>query len=209
MTTNTHQHLNIVKDSPDFGERGMLFMADISGFTKFVRDTDFEFGKNVIQELLSSILEGNTLNMEVLEIEGDAVLFYRFGTPPSVYEIVDQFKKMSSLFYHKLNQFDTAETIELSLKFMVHYGKLGRYQVGTFTKLYGQSVIEIHRLLKNSIDSNHYLLMTDEYLKATNNVSKNCMEEFKVCEMYTDVGMICYTYIPYHLTTTINTAAMA
>lgn len=209
MTLNTHQREQIVTENRDVADAGLLFMADISGFTRFVKATDFEFGKQVIRELLSAILDGNILDMQVSEIEGDAVLFYRIGIPPSIEEVVAQFKRMSTLFYNQLNTFDarSGKPIELSLKFIVHYGKFAPYSVGGFNKLYGQSVIEIHRLLKNSINSDHYLLLTDNYLNVSGNFRKNCMEEFKVCEMYGDLGLICYTYIPYNLTPTVTSAA--
>lgn len=204
MTLNQDKRVETLKNNADFADSGLLFMADISGFTRFVAETEFEFGKKVIQELLLSVLEGDVLDMRASEIEGDAVLFYKLGMPPAVKEIVEQFKRMSTLFYDKLNEFRTQsdKPIELSLKFIVHYGKLSPYSIGGFNKLYGQSVIEIHRLLKNSIDSNHYLLMTEDYLQASNDLRQNCLADFKVCEMYSDIGLMCYTYIPYSLTST-------
>src|SRR5687768_10800523 len=45
------------------------------------------------------------------------------------------------------------------LKVIIHYGSVSIFQIGQFTKLYGTSIIEAHRLLKNSIGKKHYLLV--------------------------------------------------
>jgi len=182
---------------------GVIIIADISGFTKFVTKTDFFVGRYIIQELLSTIIETNKLEFNVSEIEGDAVLFYRFGIPPSLNSIINQFEDMSLAFHQKLEQINKTmdAAIELSLKLIAHYGEIAEYSINKFTKLYGRPVIEAHCLLKNEIQSEQYLLITDELKMAAKNAyTENYslkLDEFKRCDFYKDLRNISYSYIPY------------
>jgi len=53
----------------------------------------------------------------------------------------------------------------LGLKIILHYGKeIGLVPVGTNIKLMGEDVIIVHRLLKNDIPLDEYILISDELL---------------------------------------------
>jgi hypothetical protein len=58
---------------------GLLFIPDISGFTKFVNETEIEHSRYIIEELLENIINSNQIVLTNYEIEGYAVLFYRIG----------------------------------------------------------------------------------------------------------------------------------
>jgi Protein of unknown function (DUF2652) len=53
----------------------------------------------------------------------------------------------------------------LKLKFVVHHGKFSRQRLGNVEQLHGTDVIVAHRLLKNSVPSKEYLLVTDAVLE--------------------------------------------
>lgn len=150
---------------------GLILIADISGFTKFVQETDVVLGSKITQMLLSSIMNSNMLNLKVSEIEGDAILFYKYGQLPTICSILRQYEVMLDNFNSKLrkikSQFQTQ--LELSLKVIVHVGKMTQYSIGKFKKLYGESVIEAHRLLKNPITSKSYVLLTNHLIKTVDN----------------------------------------
>ena len=57
-------------------DKGLLFIPDISGFTKFVNETEIEHSRIIIEELLENIINSNKMGLHVSEVEGDAVLFY-------------------------------------------------------------------------------------------------------------------------------------
>lgn len=57
----------------------LLYMPDISGFTQFVTSTEIDHAQGIIQELLEVLIDSNQLGLEVGEVEGDAVFFYRLG----------------------------------------------------------------------------------------------------------------------------------
>ena len=44
---------------------------------------------------------------------------------------------------------------------MVHQGEVSVEQIDRFEKLFGLDVIVVHRMLKNTVPSNEYLMMTD------------------------------------------------
>lgn len=183
---------------------GMLLIADISGYTGFVHNTDLTTGSNITSELLSSIIEQNILDMNIAEIEGDAVFFYKYGAPPSVSQILDQYERMLDAFLESLNDLCYILDVELdlSLKLIVHYGPMSEFRVGSFNNLYGQVVIEAHRLLKNSIPSNSYVLLTDELLDASVNDVElhtlyNEIRTGNLCEVYGGLRNMCFTYFDY------------
>src|SRR5688572_23262263 len=82
-----------------------LFMPDISGFTQFINDKQIQHNHRIVAELLEIMIESNRLNLEVNEIEGDAILFYRLGQPPTVEEIVEQSKSMYAAFHRHLKKY--------------------------------------------------------------------------------------------------------
>jgi hypothetical protein len=47
------------------------------------------------------------------------------------------------------------------LKIVAHPGEAFFYQINQFNELSGKDVILIHRLLKNSVSEDEYILMTD------------------------------------------------
>jgi hypothetical protein len=176
---------------------GSLLIPDISGFTKFVHDTDIGTGKYVISRLLTVLLDCNILGLKVSEIEGDAILFYKLGKRLSSEEVLIQFSIMQHRFSAELSKLsrETGIELKLSLKMIAHYGPLTEYQVGRFTKLYGTSVIEVHRLLKNSIASDEYLIITDNLLNSEPLLDDRIGFANRICETYNHLESICFTWL--------------
>jgi hypothetical protein len=179
--------------------RGTIFIVDISGYSKFVAETENEAGSLIVCALLESIIDANHLSFNISEIEGDAILFYRHGPAFPVKEILTQFEVMLQAFRNKLETFKDSfpQTTALSIKLVVHYGVIGRFAVGSYSKLFGQAVVEAHRLLKNSIATHTYALITKDYFneQGQSDFTPHA-EATEVCELY-DVGRLCYTYFAY------------
>jgi hypothetical protein len=149
---------------------GLLFIPDISGFTQFVEKTEIEHSQFIIQKLLETLINSNQLELQVSEIEGDAILFYKFGNPPGSKVIYDQVEKMFCDFHHLLRSISVhrlcqcgacRESEKLSLKIITHQGEFTTYNVKEFSKLIGKDVIRVHQLLKNDIPQHEYWLVTD------------------------------------------------
>jgi hypothetical protein len=150
--------------------QGLLFIPDISGFTRFVNSIEIEHSRMIIQELLEVIVGANKIGLEISEIEGDAVLFYKYGDSPDLKEIYNQVETMFRDFHRSLMSYDYRKfcqctacqsAIELSLKVITHYGEFTDYQVQQFKKLIGKDIIVAHQLLKNDIDQHEYWLVTN------------------------------------------------
>lgn len=147
---------------------GIVIIPDISGFTEFVSTICLEAGRYITYELLSTLIECNNLDMQISEIEGDAILFYKFGDPPLLSKILNQYEIMLKAFTKKLHQIEeiVGHKLGLSLKLIAHYGDFSEYNIGGFKKLYGQTIVQSHKLLKNLIKSNTYVLLTNEMRSA-------------------------------------------
>lgn len=178
--------------------KGTIFIVDISGYTKFVRETESSKGAWAISQLLEVILSANKLGFQISEIEGDAILFYLYGKPYKVKTLLEQFGMMLLAFNEKLEEIRlVSDNInQLSIKAVAHYGEITEYQIYNFSKLYGEILIEAHRLLKNHIHLDTYMLITDNYLKEFRNHELPLFSGVQQCEKY-DLGKLCYTYFPY------------
>jgi len=155
-------------------EPTLLCMPDISGFTRFMGEIDFELSSKVIPTLLNNIIYSNEVGLKVSEIEGDAVLFYRNGKLPSLKILIDQCKYFYTEFYHQMdilrnknNELPGAKRIPvlLGLKIILHFGEeVGLVPIGKNVKLIGEDVIVAHKLLKNKIPINEYVLVSEGLL---------------------------------------------
>ena len=150
--------------------RGLLFIPDISGFTRFVNETEISHSRLIIQELLELLINANEIGLEVSEIEGDAILFYKFGEPPELAQIYRQVEHMFIAFHEQLVAYEyrrfcqcqaCMSAIQLTLKVVTHYGEFTDYNVKNFQKLIGRDVIVAHQLLKNNISEHEYWLVTE------------------------------------------------
>lgn len=149
--------------------KSLLFIPDISGFTNFIQSTEAEHSQHVIAELLEILIASNTLNLQLAEIEGDALFFYKKDSIPSQEQLLAQVETMFTAFYNHLKMLEKnricpcsacAMAPQLELKIIAHCGVLQSLNVQGKKKPFGQAVIEVHRLLKNNIDSHNYLLVS-------------------------------------------------
>jgi hypothetical protein len=154
--------------------RGLLFIPDISGFTRFVNEVEIEHSRFIIQQLLEVLINSNEAGLEISEIEGDAILFYKFGEPQKLESLYKQVEKMFRAFHQYLITYDNRKicqckacisAIDLSLKVITHYGEFTPLSVQKFNKLIGKDVIVAHQLLKNDIEQHEYWLVTKEVLQ--------------------------------------------
>ncbi|AZA84493.1 DUF2652 domain-containing protein [Chryseobacterium lactis] len=149
-------------------QEGVILIPDFSGFTEFVFNTKLYTGEYIVRELLSTLIDMNDRYFEISEIEGDAILFYRYDEQPSYQNISGILKKMRNAFNKKIEELSKSlsTTIDLSLKFIVHYGTFSQYNIGNFRKLYGKTIVEAHQLLKNGLaEQPSYALYTNSFLE--------------------------------------------
>ncbi len=182
----------------------MLFIPDISGFTQFVNQTEVRHGQHIISELLELLIDANSMGMELAEIEGDALLFYKKNQLPSFSSIAEQARNMFLGFHSHLKKYQTRRICEcgacrsageLSLKFIVHSGPIEFIKVKDRLKPYGPAVILAHKLLKNDIDDSEYLLLTEPVLDHGNTQNRLAWLKLEHKQShYEDIGLVGYHY---------------
>ena len=184
--------------------KGLLFIPDISGFTRFVTDMEIEHSRHIIQELLEILIDSNQLGLEISEIEGDAILFYKFGESPELDAIYRQVENMFCSFHSHLLAYEhrrfcqckaCVSAVNLSLKVITHYGEFTGYTVKNFYKLIGKDVIVAHQLLKNDIEQHEYWLVTDSLLHNNNPGGYATWMKWDSSSKRTETGEI-----PFHYT---------
>jgi hypothetical protein len=159
--------------TPGQTQPALLFMPDISGFTQFVSETEILHSQHIVQELLEILIDSNHLNLQISEIEGDAIFFYRPGDKPHLKSLLEQVEKMFTRFHAHLKLYEhqricpcgaCKNAIDLSLKVIVHFGDVTGISIKDHKKLFGKDVIVLHRLLKNSLNRKEYVLFTENLI---------------------------------------------
>ena len=149
--------------------KGLLFIPDISGFTRFVNEVEIEHSRFIIQQLLEVLIRANDSDLKISEIEGDAILFYKFGEREELGTLYRQVEKMFRAFHQYLIAYDNRKicqckacisAVNLNLKVITHYGEFTPLSIQQFNKLIGKDVIVAHQLLKNDIPRHEYWLVT-------------------------------------------------
>lgn len=149
-------------------QSGHLVLADISGYTAFVADTELEHSREILNELLETLVRGLAEHLRIGQIEGDAIFALGETMPedPQAW-----FAGIFIRFHRHLNAIKRVSTCPcracvnvggLTLKFICHYGEyLPQSFLGKETFV-GNAVNQVHRLLKNKVPSREYLLATRE-----------------------------------------------
>ena len=186
----------------------LLCIPDISGFTRFMVETDLEFSKKIIPALLRNLVASNELNLKLGEIEGDAILFYRFGALPSFKELIEQCKTFYFKFNDQLKQLEKdypddfskyVSPNNLSLKIILHAAEMTSTHIGGITKLLGEDVVVAHKLLKNKVPDNEYILLSEKlllnYLSADVKEYLDWHEVKESTDEYEHLGTVKYKHI--------------
>lgn len=185
-------------------------VPDITGFTRFIATADISFSKDFIAGLLRKLINANILKMSVGEIEGDAIFFYKVGRLPSVNQVAKQCKLLFKVFYDYVREVEKEDPEnhekhfadgQMGLKIIVHYGEISLANIKGRTKLIGEDVIITHKLLKNSIEENEYILLTQNYLDKIRKKDVSSWFHWddlkKSSDIYDHIGEVEYWYIPF------------
>ncbi len=186
------------------GNTATILIPDISGYTEFMSSTELDHSSHVINTLLDSIVATVGEEYEVSEIEGDAVLLYKKGAASSKKEIIDLCMKIHNAFHYQRKWMQQTNIcpcgacqaiINLRLKFVAHYGPVSEIKVNRFTKLSGVEMIVAHRLLKNSIGSDEYLLLTEKLLEQLPDHSDSFeMDWSSSADEFSSIGKVKYDF---------------
>jgi hypothetical protein len=158
-------------------QEAILIITDISGYTRFMLSNrqSLLHGQIIISELTKAIIAQVDIPLEISKLEGDAVFLYALKTNGTSWEdtsrqIGQKLLAFLAAFSDKLLELSQSNTCscdactfaeKLSLKIVVHSGEALLYQIGRFEELSGIDVIIVHRLLKNSVPADEYILLTE------------------------------------------------
>ena len=123
----------------------------------------------------------------IKEIEGDAI--FALSSEKSKQKLfkttLKQIEKYADTFYDVKDALIKSPPVckcefcshvdLMSIKFIVHYGEYTLDKIGPIKSVVGKDVVLAHRLLKNSVKSKSYVLMTEDALK----LDKNYQEGMK------------------------------
>jgi len=150
---------------------GALVIADISGYSKFIAQTEVDHSWSILHELLDTMVRSLMGRMDVSQVEGDAILFI---SGLSAEDVIHAIEATFIAFHRRLRDMQAVTTCPcnacanigiLKLKFVVHHGTFSRQRLGNVEQLHGTDVIVAHRLLKNNVPSKEYVLVTDAVLQ--------------------------------------------
>ena len=160
-------------------QTGYLVLADISGYTSFVAQSEIEHADMALSFLLETIIEKLSSLLTISKLEGDAVFAYveegKLEEAKSLLNLIDDtylaFREKALTLYRGATCPCRAcrALPTLDLKFMVHHGDFIIQQVAGIKDLLGTDVNLIHRLAKNHVAESTgwkgYALFTNQGLE--------------------------------------------
>jgi class 3 adenylate cyclase len=186
-------------------QTGYLVLADISGFTSFVAQTEIEHAEKAISILLEAVIERLDDMLTIVKLEGDAVFAYvpdeKMPDCAAMLGLVDEtyriFRNASTALNEQANcPCRACRAIPmLDLKFMIHHGEYIVQQFAGIRDLLGNDVTLLHRLAKNRVTEttgwNGYMLITGHCIDRMQADKKPFLQQ---AETYEHLGEVS-TYI--------------
>ena len=161
-------------------KRGFILIADITGYTTYLNESELEHAQGTLTDLLELLIEHTKSPLIISRLEGDAVISYGleggFLSGQTFLETIENtyvdFRRAIELMVlnNSCRCNACANVSLLDLKFFVHFGSFVLQQIGNHEELLGTDVNLIHRLLKNSVSADTgiraYLLCTEAAVAA-------------------------------------------
>lgn len=188
----------------------VFFIADISGYTKFIFSNQKEISHSqiIIRDLITTLIAEVKLPLQLIRLEGDAIFLYVIKDDPQrsweklskdlVFNLMAFFRafanKVTELTIHKICNCMACTNIEqLKLKLVAHSGRAAFYSINEHQEVTGIDAIIVHRLLKNSVESDEYILLTEAAYK---DLPLPAGKVERGEEVYDDIGTV-QTYVYY------------
>jgi len=142
-------------------QTGLLLITDITGYSKYVHQTELEHAQSSLTDLLHLLIDYTRSPLILSKLEGDAVFAYAssegFLQGQTLVEMVEStylaFRKALELMIRNTTCTCAAcrSLKDLDLKFFVHYGSFTIQKLNEYRELLGNDVNLVHRLAKNHI----------------------------------------------------------
>lgn len=183
-----------------------VLLADISGYTRFVDSPRMSLlhAQTLIDDLMAAVAGAVDEPLTLSKLEGDATFFYALPDSPQARRaVIEAAPRILEAFIREQGRIESANMCsceacdsvhDLRLKFVTHAGEAVVRGGERETDLAGPTVILAHRLLKNSIPADEYLLMTPEIASRLEEDererARHAVEDVK------DLGSIEVTWLP-------------
>jgi len=188
-------------------QQAVIVLADISGYTRFIKlhGMALVHAESIITELLDSIIEHTGHPLTLNKLEGDAALFYALAdadpqaVAESVLQHVNGFFQAFSMRKKEIgvdalcNCGACTEVVHLNIKAVVNFGGVVVRQVRQFEEISGTPVIVAHRLLKNSVPLDEYVLLAEDFEHALGRAPPGGTRITELCE---GIGTVNAAYYP-------------
>ena len=154
----------------------IIVIADVSGYSGFItqNQTALLHAEEIISQLIETVISTADYPLTINKLEGDAALMYAEicdNESAVVPDVLRQVTEFFTQFEQKIRELtgeraqcpcEACQRVrELKLKVIVHKGEAAIKKIRHFEELAGVSVILAHRLLKNSLPVNQYILLTE------------------------------------------------
>ena len=150
-----------MSSSPSPIVHGYLVLADISGYTSFLTQTELDHAHEILTDLLETVLNRFKTLLTIHKIEGDAIFGYtpeeRVVRGETLLELIettytDFRERMKNVRRHTTCTCRACQSIPmLDLKFMLHHGDFVVQNISGTRELAGSDVNLVHRLMKNHV----------------------------------------------------------
>jgi uncharacterized protein YndB with AHSA1/START domain len=158
---------------------GYLLIADITGYTKFLSESELIHAQDTLTTLLELLVDHTRPPFVISRLAGDAVISYglrdNFLQGQTLIEKIEDtyvaFRKMIDLMVlNNTCQCNACANVSnLDLKFFFHFGTFGIQRIADHDELVGSDINLLHRLLKNSVTEKTtflgYTLYTDAAIR--------------------------------------------
>ena len=182
---------------------GLLMIADITGYTVYLHDSELEHARETLTALLEVLVGGTRPPLTISRLEGDAVFSYGLEDfslrGQTVLEMVEGLyvafrRAIEAMVMNTFCSCNACANINgLDLKFFVHHGEFLVQDVGRYRDVMGTDVNVVHRLAKNTVTAatgvSAYVLWTEAAISATG-LEPMADDWISHSEAYEDVGVI-------------------
>jgi hypothetical protein len=157
------------------GERALLLLADIAGYTRFMRlhRMNLAHSQDITRRLLESMVDA-VPSLTLSEVEGDALFLYALheeaegaATSGACFSLaLEMYRafhvRQDWMVAHNFCACDACRQIgRLRVKFVAHLGEIATQIIRDRAQLVGVDVITAHRMLKNAVPRTEYVLMSE------------------------------------------------
>ncbi len=160
-------------------ETGFLLIADLSGYTAYLAQSEIEHAPAIAGDLLETIVGRLEPPFRLAKFEGDAAFFFVEDGRADASLLLDAIEAAYVAFRRRLRSIDQATSCDcnscklaprLDLKLFVHHGTFIRSRIAGRDELAGSDVILVHRLLKGTAAAeargNGYAMFTSDAVEA-------------------------------------------